>query len=90
MIEWVWKGAVFLLKFAILGFQLVYAIGFGRIGAILSPTIAGLFLDQGMAPQHLYAYYGIVFILAIFLILILGKAVHRHQKTQNLSLNTSI
>ena len=67
-----------------------YAIGFGRIGAILSPTIAGLFLDQGMTPQHLYAYYGIVFILAIFLILILGKAVYRHQQAQNYSLNTSI
>lgn len=67
-----------------------YAIGFGRIGAILSPTIAGLFLDQGMTPQHLYAYYGIVFILAIFLILILGKAVSRHQQAQNYSLNTSI
>lgn len=67
-----------------------YAIGFGRIGAILSPTIAGLFLDQGMKPQYLYVYYGIVFILAIFLILILGQAVYRHQKTQNYSLNTSI
>lgn len=67
-----------------------YAIGFGRISAILSPTIAGLFLDQGMTPQHLYAYYGIVFILAIFLILILGKAVYRHQQAQNYSLNTSI
>jgi predicted MFS family arabinose efflux permease len=66
-----------------------YAIGFGRIGAILSPTVAGIFLDQGIAPQQLYAYYGIVFILAIFLILILGKAVYRHQQSQSLSLNTS-
>lgn len=58
-----------------------YAIGFGRIGAILSPTIAGLFLDQGLAPATLYAYYGVVFIFAIFLILALGRIFYRHQNT---------
>ncbi|MCU4569342.1 MFS transporter [Acinetobacter ursingii] len=65
-----------------------YAIGFGRIGAILSPTVAGIFLDQGVAPATLYAYYGIVFILAIFLILSLGKAFYRQQKTQSYSIKT--
>ncbi|WP_288450402.1 MFS transporter [uncultured Acinetobacter sp.] len=54
-----------------------YAIGFGRIGAIISPTVAGMFLDKGLAPATLYAYYGIVFVLAIFLILSLGKAFYR-------------
>lgn len=67
-----------------------YAIGFGRIGAILSPTIAGIFLDQGLAPATLYAYYGIVFILAIFLILMLGRAFYRRQKDQAFALNTSV
>ena len=65
-----------------------YAIGFGRMGAILSPTIAGIFLDQGVAPATLYAYYGIVFILAIFLILSLGKAFYRQQKAQSYSIKT--
>ena len=65
-----------------------YAIGFGRMGAILSPTIAGIFLDQGVAPATLYAYYGIVFILAIFLILSLGKAFYRQQKAQSYSMKT--
>ncbi|WP_445115815.1 MFS transporter [Acinetobacter sp. WZC-1] len=67
-----------------------YAIGFGRIGAILSPTVAGIFLDQGFAPATLYACYGIVFILAIFLILALGRAYDRHKKDQVSSLNTAI
>lgn len=65
-----------------------YAIGFGRIGAILSPTIAGLFLDQGIAPQHLYAYYAIVFILAIFIILMLSKAFYGSKKSSMSTLNT--
>ena len=64
-----------------------YAIGFGRIGAILSPTIAGLFLDQGIAPQHLYAYYAIVFILAIFIILMLSKAFYGSKKSSMSTLN---
>ena len=64
-----------------------YAIGFGRIGAILSPTIAGLFLDQGIAPQQLYAYYAIVFILAIFIILMLSKAFYGSKKSSMSTLN---
>ena len=59
-----------------------YAIGFGRIGAILSPTVAGIFLDKGIAPATLYAYYGVVFILAIFLILSLGNAFTEVRKSK--------
>lgn len=65
-----------------------YAIGFGRIGAILSPTVAGIFLDKGLAPATLYAYYGIVFILAIFLILSLGKAFDRQKENMESSIKT--
>ena len=65
-----------------------YAIGFGRIGAILSPTVAGIFLDKGLAPATLYAYYGIVFILAIFLILSLGKAFYRQKESMESSIKT--
>lgn len=60
-----------------------YAIGFGRLGAIISPTFAGIFLDKGIAPATLYSYYSIVFIVAIFLILMLGQAFSRHQYQQN-------
>lgn len=66
-----------------------YAIGFGRIGAILSPTVAGIFLDKGLAPATLYAYYGVVFIFAIFLILALAKAFYQHNQTQPLSLKVT-
>lgn len=65
-----------------------YAIGFGRIGAILSPTVAGIFLDKGLAPATLYAYYGIVFILAIFLILSLGRAFYRQKENMESSIKT--
>ncbi|MGK7732292.1 hypothetical protein ACSRAV_11975, partial [Acinetobacter baumannii] len=37
----------------------------------------------------LYAYYGVVFILAIFLILSLGNAFYRSKKEQNFSLKTA-
>ncbi|GAA5016216.1 MFS transporter [Acinetobacter puyangensis] len=57
-----------------------YAIGFGRIGAILSPIVAGIFLDQQVAAATIYAYYGIVFIFAIGLILLLSREVNREQK----------
>ncbi|MCR3721548.1 MULTISPECIES: MFS transporter [Prauserella salsuginis group] len=39
------------------------AIGIGRIGAILSPTIAGTLLDAGWTPHHLYLAFGAVFVL---------------------------
>lgn len=39
------------------------AISIGRIGAILSPTIAGALLDSGWSPQHLYLAFGTVFVL---------------------------
>lgn len=49
------------------------AIGFGRIGGILSPVIAGFFLDKGMSSLGLYGYYSGAFIVAMVLILALGK-----------------
>lgn len=57
-----------------------YAIGFGRLGAILSPMVAGIFLDQQVAPATLYAYYGVVFIIAIALILLLSRDVSKQEK----------
>jgi benzoate transport len=46
-----------------------YAIGFGRIGGILSPLIAGIFLDNGISSLTLYGYYSIAFFIAIFTVL---------------------
>ncbi|KAA8731254.1 MFS transporter [Acinetobacter qingfengensis] len=57
-----------------------YAIGFGRLGAILSPIVAGVFLDQHIAAATIYAYYGVVFIFAIVLILLLSREVKREQQ----------
>ncbi|OBX09919.1 MFS transporter [Gallibacterium salpingitidis] len=39
------------------------AIGVGRIGAILAPTVAGILLDQGWDKQNLYI--GVAFVLLI-------------------------
>ena len=50
-----------------------YAIGFGRIGGILSPLVAGAFLDNGISSLSLYAYYGFAFVLAIITVLTLSK-----------------
>jgi MFS family permease len=48
------------------------AIGIGRIGAILSPTLAGALLDLGWTPQNLYLAFGVVFIATAALLLLLG------------------
>ncbi len=49
------------------------AIGFGRIGGILSPLVAGAFLDSGMSSLALYSYYALAFVLAIITVLSLSK-----------------
>jgi benzoate transport len=48
------------------------AIGIGRIGAILSPTLAGALLDIGWTPQNLYLAFGVVFVATAALLLLLG------------------
>ncbi|ALH95330.1 MFS transporter [Acinetobacter equi] len=55
-----------------------YAIGFGRIGGILSPLVAGAFLDSGISSLTLYGYYGGAFILAIITVLAISKIQNRN------------
>jgi len=51
-----------------------WGIGIGRIGAILSPTVAGVLLDGGWQPLHLYGVFAIVFVLAAGCLLLLRPA----------------
>jgi benzoate transport len=51
-----------------------WGIGIGRIGAILSPTVAGLLLDSGWQPLHLYGVFGVVFVIAAAVLLALRPA----------------
>ncbi|SDI51698.1 benzoate transport [Pseudomonas delhiensis] len=46
-----------------------WAIGVGRLGAILSPTVAGLLLDGGWQPLHLYGVFAVVFVAAALVLL---------------------
>ncbi|WP_248765014.1 MFS transporter [Pseudomonas protegens] len=48
-----------------------WGIGIGRIGAIVSPTVAGVLLDAGWQPLHLYAVFAVVFVLAAACLLLL-------------------
>ena len=48
-----------------------WGIGIGRIGAILSPTVAGLLLDSGWQPLHLYGVFAVVFVIAAAVLLLL-------------------
>ncbi|KQQ60360.1 MFS transporter [Pseudomonas sp. Leaf127] len=48
-----------------------WGIGIGRIGAIVSPTVAGLLLDGGWQPLHLYGVFAGVFVLAAAVLLLL-------------------
>ncbi|MFP3515369.1 MFS transporter [Pseudomonas sp. SIMBA_077] len=48
-----------------------WGIGIGRIGAILSPVVAGFLLDAGWLPLHLYGVFAIVFVIAAACLLLL-------------------
>ena len=48
-----------------------WGIGIGRMGAILSPTVAGVLLDGGWQPLHLYGVFASVFVLAAGCLLLL-------------------
>lgn len=42
-----------------------WAIGIGRVGAILAPAIAGLLVDAGWDTPHLYYAYAVPMVLAV-------------------------
>ena len=42
-----------------------WAIGIGRIGAILAPVIAGLLVDGGWATAHLYYAFAVPLVVAM-------------------------
>lgn len=54
------------------------AIGFGRVGGIISPLVAGAFLDSGISSLTLYGYYASAFVLAILTVLTLSKLQNQH------------
>ena len=56
-----------------------WGIGIGRIGAILSPTVAGFLLDGGWQPLHLYWVFASVFVIAAGCLLLLKPARARAQ-----------
>ena len=52
-----------------------WSIGIGRIGAILAPLIAGMLLDRGWSPPHLYYAYALPLLVSMFTVLALrGRA----------------
>ncbi len=46
-----------------------WGIGIGRIGAILSPLVAGHLIDANWHPNQLYIAYGVVFVAAACVVL---------------------
>jgi MFS family permease len=64
------------------------AIGFGRIGGILSPLVAGAFLDGGISSLTLYGYYAGAFVLAIMTVLSLSKLQNKHAAQLNFQSST--
>lgn len=61
-----------------------FAIGFGRTGAIISPLVAGSFLDAGVPALSLYSYYTFAFLLAIIVILLISKNRTKNEKEYEL------
>jgi MFS family permease len=58
-----------------------WGIGIGRIGAILSPIVAGFLLDGGWQPLHLYGVFASVFVLAAGCLLLLKPGATQVQPT---------
>jgi MFS transporter, AAHS family, vanillate permease len=50
-----------------------WAIGIGRIGAILAPITAGVLLDRGWSPPHLYYAFALPLLIAIVTVLALHR-----------------
>lgn len=50
-----------------------WAIGIGRIGAILAPLSAGALLDGGWSPPHLYYAYAVPLLVAMAAVLALRR-----------------
>lgn len=50
-----------------------YAIGMGRAGAIVSPLVAGYFLDASWETSQLYSFFALAFVIAIFVVIGLRK-----------------
>lgn len=59
-----------------------WGIGIGRLGAILSPTVAGLLLDGGWQPLHLYSVFAGVFVIAAGVLLLLKPEPARQPEAQ--------
>jgi benzoate transport len=51
-----------------------WAIGIGRIGAILSPFASGALSDQGWLPAQLYVLFSVPFAVAAVAMLVIGPA----------------
>lgn len=50
-----------------------WAIGVGRLGAIMSPTAAGILLDLDWQPLSLYALFALAFVISIAMLMMLPK-----------------
>ena len=51
-----------------------WAIGIGRLGAILGPLVSGALLDQGWAPAQLYFLFSVPFVIAAIAMLVIGPS----------------
>lgn len=49
-----------------------WAIGIGRIGAIVAPTMAGLLLDGGWQPASLYYVFALPLVVAALAVFATG------------------
>lgn len=58
-----------------------WGIGIGRIGAIVSPTVAGVLLDGGWQPLHLYGVFALVFVFAAGGLMLLRPRAAQQQPT---------
>jgi MFS transporter, AAHS family, 4-hydroxybenzoate transporter len=54
-----------------------WALGFGRIGAVLAPPVAGLLVARAWPAAELYLLFGVPFVLASIFVTLLWREMRR-------------
>lgn len=67
-----------------------WAIGIGRIGAIIAPTATGALQDNGWSPEAIYVLVGVIILLATAVLFgMRGANVEANQRPQRVSADAS-
>jgi benzoate transport len=64
-----------------------WAIGIGRVGAIVAPTLAGVFVDAAWSPMTLYAVFAVPLLVAVASVLGAGGTAQSRESHAQIALS---